>query len=199
MTAIVLVLALAFAAVGFGVRTAVQVRRTGDAGWRMNRTQSPMARLSHLTFGISPFVLVVGLVLDLLDSPIAGTWSVPSAVRWLGLGLAVLGLLLTVAAQLDLGASWRIGVDEDERTELITGGLYRWMRNPIFTGMGLFLVGEALAVPNPWTAAAAVLGLVGMEVQTRLVEEPYLVATHGEDYGRWAARTGRFLPAIGRR
>jgi protein-S-isoprenylcysteine O-methyltransferase Ste14 len=199
MTTIAFVLALAFATVGFGVRTAVQMRRTGDAGWRMNRTQSPMARLSHLTFGISPVVLLVGLVLDLVDSDLAGTWTLPPAVRGAGLGIAVLGLVLTVLAQLDLGSSWRIGVDEEERTELITGGLYRWMRNPIFTGMGLFLVGEALTVPNPWTAAAAVLGIVGMEVQTRLVEEPYVVATHGDDYGRWAARTGRFLPAVGRR
>jgi protein-S-isoprenylcysteine O-methyltransferase Ste14 len=199
MTAIVLLLALAFAAVGFGVRTAVQIRRTGDAGWRMGRTQSPMARLSHLTFGLSPFVLVLGLVLDLVDSPLAGEWTVPTWVQWTGLGIAVAGLALTVFAQLDLGSSWRIGVDEEERTDLITDGLYRWMRNPIFTGMGLFLVGEVLAVPNPWTLGAAALGIVGMQVQTRLVEEPYLVAVHGEDYGRWAARTGRFLPAVGRR
>jgi protein-S-isoprenylcysteine O-methyltransferase Ste14 len=199
MTAIVLVLALAFAIVGFGVRSAVQIRRTGDAGWRMGRTQSPAARISHLSFGLSPFVLVLGLVLDLVDSGLAGQWTVPTWVQWAGLAMAVAGLVLTVVAQLDLGSSWRIGVDESERTDLITGGLYRWMRNPIFTGMGLFLVGEALAVPNPWTVAAAVLGIVGMEVQTRLVEEPYLVAVHGEDYGAWAARTGRFVPAVGRR
>ena len=198
MTTTAVILALTFAVLGFGLRTAVQIRRTGDAGWRMGRTHAPAARLSHITFGLSPVVLLVGLVLDLVGGPFAGTWTTPSWLQWTGLVLAVTGLVLTVVAQLDLGSSWRIGVDEGERTTLVTDGLYRWMRNPIFTGMGAFLVGEALVVTSPWTVAAAVLGIVGMEVQTRLVEEPYLRAVHGDDYGTWAARTGRFLPAGGR-
>jgi len=198
MTAIVLLLALAFALIGFGVRTAVQIRRTGDSGWRMGGERTPATAVSHLALALSPVLLVVGLLLDLADSRFAGGWEVPSAVEAGGLLLAVVGLLLTVAAQLDLGSSWRIGVDESEQTDLITDGLYRWVRNPIFTGMAVFLVGEALVVPNPWTVGAAVLGILGMEVQTRLVEEPHLVRTHGPAYAGWAASTGRFLPGIGR-
>jgi protein-S-isoprenylcysteine O-methyltransferase Ste14 len=201
MTELSLVLALLYAFVTFVLRSLIQIRRTGDSGWRMGGPKTLASASAHLSLSLSPLLILVGLVLELADAGAAGSWDVPAgtAREGLGLVLVVAGLVLTVAAQLDLGASWRIGVDEEERTALVTDGLYRWVRNPIFTGMSLFLVGEAVLVPNPWTVAGAVLAIVGMEVQTRLVEEPYLVAVHGSAYEGWASTTGRFLPAIGRR
>ena len=59
-------------------------------------------------------------------------------------------------------------------------------------------VGLALLVPNGPTVAGAVLAVLTIEAQVRLVEEPNLVAVHGDAYQRWAARTGRFLPGLGR-
>ena len=112
--------------------------------------------------------------------------------------LAVGAGVLTVVAQVQLGASWRIGVEAGERTDLVTGGLFGRVRNPIFTGMLLFALGLALLVPNVPTVAGAVLATVTIQVQVRLVEEPNLIAVHGEAYRRWAAATGRFLPGLGR-
>lgn len=200
MTTFALLLALAYVLAAFGLRTFLQLRRTGDSGWRMGGARTPATTVSHLSFGLAPVAMLVGLVLAVLDAGAARSWSPPAGPLWTstGLVLALAGVLVTVASQLDLGESWRIGVDEDERTELVTTGLYRWVRNPIFTGVGLFLVGEALLVPNAWTAVGALLGIVGVQVQTRVVEEPYLVATHGGGYLGWADRTGRFLPGIGR-
>ena len=40
--------------------------------------------------------------------------------------------------------------------------------------------------------------LVGVEVQVRSVEEPYLITAHGDHYRRWAATAGRFVPGVGR-
>lgn len=58
--------------------------------------------------------------------------------------------------------------------------------------------GLALLVPN----AASLVGLcalvVGIEIQVRRVEEPHLLRIHGEAYARWASRTGRFVPGVGR-
>lgn len=97
-----------------------------------------------------------------------------------------------------MGASWRIGVDPRERTDLVTSGLFSHVRNPIFTGMSAVALGLALLVPS-WPALLAVGVLAaGLELQVRLVEEPYLIAQHGESYSRWARRAGRFLPGVGR-
>jgi protein-S-isoprenylcysteine O-methyltransferase Ste14 len=104
----------------------------------------------------------------------------------------------TLWAQLAMGDSWRIGVDERERTALVASGPFRLVRNPIYTSMLLGLGGVALLTPN-WPAAVAVVALVAaLELQVRLVEEPHLLRVHAETYRRYAAETGRFLPGIGR-
>ena len=61
------------------------------------------------------------------------------------------------------------------------------------TGLGI-----ALVVPNLLAALMLVGIVVAQQIQVRLVEEPYLLRVHGETYRRYAARTGRFVPGIGR-
>ena len=59
-------------------------------------------------------------------------------------------------------------------------------------------IGLALLVPNWWSLAAVVVLLVGLEVQVRRVEEPYLCGAHGASYREYLRSAGRFLPGIGR-
>jgi protein-S-isoprenylcysteine O-methyltransferase Ste14 len=115
-----------------------------------------------------------------------------------GAALAVAGLVATLAAQVAMGTSWRIGVDPGERTALVTSGPFALVRNPVFAAMLPTSLGLVALVPN----LAAVVGLialaVALEVQTRAVEEPYLLATHGDAYRAYAERVGRFFPGVGR-
>jgi protein-S-isoprenylcysteine O-methyltransferase Ste14 len=202
------VLAVAFAITALGWRTAVHLRRYGDRGWRVSHSSwsGPAARAHGL--------LVMAGVL-LFAAPIAalasGQPARPEGVETLasedttaatvslaaGLLLAALGTGITVVAQLQMGRSWRIGLDPAERTALVTGGLFSVVRNPIYSGMGMFALGLALLVPNLPALAALVLGLAGLEVQVRSVEEPHLLHTHGEAYRRWASTAGRFVPGLG--
>lgn len=110
----------------------------------------------------------------------------------------VLALVLTTKAQVDLRESWRIGLDPSERTELVTDGLFALVRNPIFSGMLVFAVGSALAVPSSLAIVGAMAVAVGLELQVRGVEEPYLRQIHGTVYAAYAERVGRFVPRLGR-
>ncbi len=123
-------------------------------------------------------------------------WALPAACHVAGWLLAVAGSGLMVAAQVQMGAAWRIGID-DAPTELVTSGLFRWVRNPIYTGMLVAVVGLLLVSPSPWTLGLAVAGSAAVHVQTRR-EEGHLRRQHGEAFERWAGQTGRFLPRIGR-
>ncbi|EID14988.1 protein-S-isoprenylcysteine methyltransferase [Mycolicibacterium phlei RIVM601174] len=115
-----------------------------------------------------------------------------------GIAVAVVGIGLTLQAQLGLGASWRIGVDETERTELVTGGPFAIVRNPIFTTLLLTLTGLTLMVPNPIAIAGLLIAIAGIQLQVREVEEPYLRRVHGHTYRDYTTRVGRFLPWLGR-
>lgn len=97
-----------------------------------------------------------------------------------------------------MGTSWRIGVDTTERTDLITHGLFAAVRNPIFTALLIIQLGTTLMVPT-WAAAFGLGALVlATQVQVRVVEEPYLLAMHTNDYPEYAIRAGRFVPLLGR-
>jgi protein-S-isoprenylcysteine O-methyltransferase Ste14 len=198
MAVLALALLAAWLLLVAGLRTGIQLRRTGDAGAPhfRDRPGSPQwwARLlSAVGFACAvaaPLAELAGLEpIAILDR---------SPVRAAGVMLAVLGIAATLAAQLAMGASWRPDVDPDARTALVTGGPFRLVRNPIFTATAATATGLALLVPNLVAAAMLVCFVAALQLQVRLVEEPYLARVHGTAYDRYAARTGRFLPWIGR-
>jgi protein-S-isoprenylcysteine O-methyltransferase Ste14 len=177
----------------------IQWRRTGDHGFR-GISGSPG---SPEWWGGG--LLAVGLVAA-FAAPLAelagwlAPWPPLARPGWRAAGLACAGagFALTLAAQLQMGASWRVGVDAAERTELVTAGLFRFVRNPIYSAMLLALVGLGLLVPNAISLLALAASLAGLEIQVRRVEEPHLLRVHGGPYRAWAARTARFLPRLGR-
>ena len=115
-----------------------------------------------------------------------------------GIALTVIGIMLTVAAQYSMGGSWRIGVDPQERTELVTDGTFRLVRNPIFTAMLITATGLAAIIPNFVSLVGLAALIAALEVQVRLVEEPYLLDAHGDRYRAYAQTAGRFAPGVGR-
>jgi protein-S-isoprenylcysteine O-methyltransferase Ste14 len=190
---------VAFGVLTFGVRIAIQLRRTGSTGLiGLRRDAGAADWLSGILFiggmvvGVASPVLVLNDDLD----PISGL-DVDS-LHVIGIVLAAAGGLAVFAAQLGMGESWRIGVSDEERTNLVTGGWFSLCRNPIYTSMIVGWLGLALLVPT-WLgfAAAAVIAL-GLEIQVRFVEEPYLMRTHGDEYRGYASQVGRFLPGVGR-
>jgi protein-S-isoprenylcysteine O-methyltransferase Ste14 len=120
--------------------------------------------------------------------------------RWVnaaGFVLAVCGLAATMYAQLDMGDSWRVGVDTSETTTLVRTGTFKLVRNPIFAAMLVFTLGQTLLAPNPVAIAVFAIFLAAIEVSVRTVEEPYLLGVHGAAYHEYTARVGRFVPGIG--
>jgi cobalt-zinc-cadmium efflux system protein len=194
-----LVVLLVWLLLVFGVRTVVQRRRTGDGGWR-----SPGGRRGTAQWWLRA-ILGFGAVGAALAAPVADLAGLPllapldrTWLRWAGLVLAVVAVVASFAAQLAMGTSWRVGVDENERTTLVTTGPFAVVRNPVFTAGAGVLAGTALAVPNVIGLAGLAAVIVGLQVQVRRIEEPYLRRLHGDAYRTYAATTGRFLPWIGR-
>ncbi len=196
--AVVALIALgAYIAASFGWRMWLQRRLTGDAGLRAApRTRAEWVSGAGLVAGAIAVVLAPVLDLAGISEPIAALEG--PLLRAVGITLFALGFYLTIRAQLDMGESWRIGVDLEESTALVTGGVFRFVRNPIFTGMLLVCAGSALMVPNALALAGAALIAGSLEIHVRSVEEPYLLGVHGERYASYARSAGRFMPRVGR-
>ncbi|WP_058042977.1 methyltransferase family protein [Streptomyces roseifaciens] len=122
-----------------------------------------------------------------------------SALRMAGAALAALSTGVVFACQQAMGASWRLAPDPGEHPLLITTGPFRLVRNPILTTLAVMTGALALTVPNALALAGTAAVLIGNELQVRHVEEPYLMGIHGTAYQEYTARTGRFLPLLGRR
>ena len=187
-----------YLALVIGVRVAIAVRRTGKTGIVSPRGAPPLQRVGNL-------VLLLGLVLGSLNVLLAALdviepWSSwdSTAVHVAGFVLCAIGIAGTFAAQMAMGDSWRVGIDRDERTDLVTGGMFRLSRNPGYSFMVIAAVGFTLLVPTWLAVVAAVLLIAGVLIQVRLLEEPHLKTAHGDTYAAYAGRTGRFLPGVGR-
>jgi protein-S-isoprenylcysteine O-methyltransferase Ste14 len=128
---------------------------------------------------------------------VADGGALHQALQVAGAVLIVGGLVLFAAAQLNLGASWRIGIDEGARPGMVSGGLYRLSRHPIFLGLLTVFTGYAAVLPTPLSLGLLLAAYLGFRRQAA-VEEAYMVRTYGEAYRRYARRVGRFLPGVGR-
>jgi protein-S-isoprenylcysteine O-methyltransferase Ste14 len=184
-----------FVTLTFCWRSWLQRRRYGTSGIVLFRRGS-RAQI------VRDVLLVIGFSLFIGQAVVAAAWpeSLSPMVRniWLQAAGAVLmfaGLVLLVTAQLQLGASWRIGIDESARPGLVTGGLYRLCRNPIYLAILVTFTGYALLLPTLLSFLLLLGVFIGVRQQT-LAEEAYLLRTYGDVYRDYARRVGRFLPGL---
>lgn len=191
------ILLLAFGLVDLVWPLARLRRTTGSWGLPIFGDQDPRER----AVGVALAVVVAALVLGVARFVSGGAQAVgalvpPAPIAFAGLALLVAGIAVVAIAQRQMGASLRVGLPP-EPTALVSAGLFRWVRNPIFLGMLLALGGVALVAPSLWSVAVWLAATAAIAYQVRL-EEAHLRARHGEAYLAYAARVGRFVPGVGR-
>lgn len=114
-----------------------------------------------------------------------------------GVALVVLGYVATLWCYASMGDTWRIGVNRNEKTTLVTRGPYRVIRHPIYAFQIVMLIGSALLLPTVFSLAIIAIHFVC--VQSKAAdEENYLLSVHGETYRLYLRRTGRLLPRLSR-
>jgi protein-S-isoprenylcysteine O-methyltransferase Ste14 len=180
-------------------RILLQLRRTGESGFRgISGRPGSLEWFAGVLFIVAIAVGVAAPILDVSDviEPLDALDS--AGVRATGMAIFLAGLIATVYAQVAMGESWRVGVDEQERTALVTSGPFAVVRNPIYAAFLPAIFGLTLLVPNVVALAGLAALVVALEIQVRLVEEPYLLRVHGDSYRQYAARVGRFVPGLGR-
>lgn len=112
-----------------------------------------------------------------------------------GLCLTVLGAALAIVSRVLLGRNWSATVQLKQEHELITTGPYRFVRHPIYTGLLLMFLGNALMVGDCRGLLAVAIVLASFWRKLRL-EEAWLSERFGEPYRLYQSRTKALIPAL---
>ena len=110
----------------------------------------------------------------------------------IGWGLLILSLIVVWIAQSQMADSWRIGIDEKNKTKLVTKGLFSISRNPIFLGILIANIGLFLVIPNAFTLLIISLSTISINTQIRL-EEEFLKQEFGNYYLEYAKKVRRWI------
>jgi protein-S-isoprenylcysteine O-methyltransferase Ste14 len=113
-----------------------------------------------------------------------------------GVMCLVIGLWLFHRSHADLGTNWSITLEVRQQHRLVTQGVYRRIRHPMYSALVLYCVGQALVIPN-WVAGP--VNLIAFTVLFALrvrAEERMMVEQFGDEYATYAARTKRLVPGV---
>ena len=187
---------LAFFVVAFLWRSYLVYKRTGVNPYVIGRSKGPVGFVEMLLR--VPLVLLA--LVTFVYAVFPGVYQFAVPLNWLdsliiqvtGLVLMGVALIWTAIAQAQMGKSWRVGIDKENRTELVESGLFKISRNPIFLGLRVAIVGFFFAMPNAVTLVVMVLSDVLMQIQVRL-EEEFLTGVHGDKYREFCSRVRRWI------
>lgn len=125
-------------------------------------------------------------------------WPMTPQTQWIGVTAALSGFValgLTFICWRQMGRSWRIGIDPEEKTELVIRGAYRIVRHPIYTLSMTLMLCTLITVPTVLMLVTAIIHIALIALEA-LREERYLLKIHGALYAAYCLRTGRFVPRL---
>ena len=124
---------------------------------------------------------------------IAFGWNhLPANARFTGFLIGMLGDGIFLFSVLCMKDSWRAGIPDKDKPELVTGGIYRYSRNPAFLGFDFMYVGVLLMYGNLLTFGFSVFAMVMLHLQI-LQEERYLESAFGTAYTEYKKQVFRYL------
>jgi len=116
-----------------------------------------------------------------------------AALSWGAVFIAILAFAATWVCWHKMGKSWRMGIDPNERTQLVFNGPFAYVRNPIYGLSSLLMLMTMVIVASPLMWVVGILHLLFLQWEVRR-EEKVLSALHGSAYADYYARVGRFFP-----
>lgn len=117
----------------------------------------------------------------------------PGVLRYAGAVIAMAGDIVFIISVLTMKDSWRAGVSETDKTELVTDGIYQISRNPAFLGFDLVYIGILLMFFNWILLIVSAFAILMFHLQIVYVEEVFLEETFGDEYIRYKKKVHRYL------
>jgi protein-S-isoprenylcysteine O-methyltransferase Ste14 len=155
---------------------------------KVRGVEAVLLTLSFFTLYLLPLVYIFSSWLGFAD------YHLPSWLGWIGVVLVPLAVFISWRAHADLGENWSPTLEVTQEQQLVTSGIYRITRHPIYTAMWLMSIAQALLLQN-WIAGVGGLLVYLPLYLIRVPREEQMMEDHfGDAYRVYMKRTGRFLP-----
>lgn len=167
----------------------ISQRKQGIQTNLLGKGKEGFVKAIEISLKIVTFIVpIVELISIYMNTYIEITW-----IRVLGCILGILGVGVFVISILTMRDSWRAGVPNDEKTELVTTGIYAYSRNPAFLGFDLIYLSILFIFFNWGLLVITVLTVVMFHLQIVKVEEDFLIKTFGEEYLEYRKKVCRYI------
>ncbi len=123
-------------------------------------------------------------------------YRLPPLVPWLGAAVLVTSLWLFWRSHADLGQNWSVSLEVREGHQLVTQGVYRLVRHPMYASIWLWAIAQGMLLEN-WLAGWSMAPVFAVLYFLRTPREEALMCEFfGEEYRQYMRRTGRLFPRI---
>ena len=177
----------------------IAVRKVHErkAGKRVSLKGTPLAEAAQMVLwgvaaGVLPFFYMFGTWLDFANLP----FKMPPAFGFVGTALFLIAIWLLHRSHADLGKLWSPTVEPEAEQLLVTDGVYKRVRHPMYAAHVLWGIAQTLLLPN-LIAGPLALVLIFAVICLRVPrEERAMLEQFGDEYRRYMDRTGRILPKL---
>jgi len=165
-------------------------RRTPVAKSARDARETVLLLASLSGLGIVPFIYVA------TGFPSFAEYPLHAVQGWLGVLAALAALVVFRLSHRALGRNWSISLELREGHKLVTDGIYRHIRHPMYTGFWLWAAAQMLLLPNWFAGLAGLAGFGALFFGRVAQEERLMLETFGGEYRAYMARTFRLIPGL---
>ena len=180
----------------FVIKSIIQYKRTGVNPFVFGKSDSAHDYISTvyktMIFGLWIAIAVFSFFPDYYSYLLPFWYLDLESLQHIGASLVVISFIWVIIAQNQMARSWRIGINYEEKINLVTDGVFRISRNPVFLGILISYIGTFLIIPNAITFTVLIMTFVSLQFQIRL-EEEYLLNSHGKEYGNYKKSVRRWI------
>lgn len=167
----------------------ISQRKQGISTDQLGKGKTGFVKFIEVTLKISTYVLPIIQIISILQY--VGTTHV--ILRVVGCVITTIGVLIFVISVVQMKDNWRAGVQREDKTDLVTTGIYSISRNPAFLGFDLMYIGILCIFFNWFLCFATSIVLVFFHLQIVNVEEDFLLEAFGQEYIGYKKKVCRYL------
>lgn len=171
----------------FFIKMLIQ-KREGIKTRQVGTIKEKRTRIIEILMSVSTLLIVpIQIISIFLDYNFSS-----DSLRYIGLLISAFGDIIFLISVITMKNSWRVGISKNDKTKLITNGIYKISRNPAFLGFDLMYIGVTLLYSNPFTIILSIFAIEMLHLQI-LDEEKYLEKSFKEEYISYKNKTNRYL------